>query len=104
MTFVDHHDGIILIGQVADFIELSNGTVHAERSIGNDDAAAQVCTFLQFFFQIGHIVVFITVTLSLAKSHPINDRRMVERIADDGILFIEQGFKNTAIGIKGSSI
>ena len=43
--------------------------------------------------------MFVAKTLCFAKAYTINDRCVVERIGNDGILLVEQGFKNTTIGI-----
>ena len=45
-----------------------------------------------------------TKAFCLAQAHPIDDGRMVEGIADDGIVFIQQGFKQAGIGIKTRAI
>ena len=77
VALVNHYNGIVCIGQIANFVELRNGAVHAKTAIGNDDSAAQVLTFNEFVLQIGHIVVLVAVALCLTKPHAINDAGMV---------------------------
>ena len=50
MTFIRHHNRIILIGEVANFIQLCNGTIHAKRTVGNNNPASATSCFLQFQF------------------------------------------------------
>src|SRR5690606_25563633 len=63
-----------------------------------------MCTFFQLRLQIFHVVVLIAKTLCFTQTHTINNRSMIECVADDGILFVEQRFENTTVGIKGSSV
>lgn len=46
VAFVDHHHGVVLIGQVADLVELGDGAVHGEGAVGDDEFAAGVGCFL----------------------------------------------------------
>ena len=41
---------------------------------------------LQLLLEIGHVVVGEAVARRLAQPDPIDDRRVVERIGDDGVL------------------
>ena len=55
---------------------------------------------LQLAFQIGHVVVFVAIARSFAQADAIDDRRVVQRVGNDGIAFIEQRFEHAAVGIE----
>jgi len=59
---------------------------------------------LKLGLEVGHIVVRVAVASGLAEAHPINDRGVVERIRNNGVLGSEQRLKNTPIGIKCGGI
>ena len=104
MTFVYHHQRVILFCEIANFVDGSHVAVHREHTIGHDDTEALLLCSLQLAFEIFHICVGITITLSFAKAHTINDRSMVEGVGDDGIFCCEQRFKHTTVCIEASSI
>ena len=51
MAFVDHNDRVVFVGHVADLIQLCDGAIHTETSVGNDDPAAEMGAFLQLCFR-----------------------------------------------------
>src|SRR5690606_21397338 len=76
--------------------------IHGEDTIGNDDLETRAFRIglLQLLFQIGHVVVGVAVARGLAEAHAIDDAGMVERIADDRILIIQQRLEYTAVGTE----
>ena len=93
------------IRQVADFIQLRNGSVHAERSVCYNNPAPATRTFLEFCLQVlPYYYVRNGKRWALHKRTPSNNRSMVKRIADNSVLLIKKRFKYTAIGIKSSGI
>ena len=66
MTFVNHYQGVVLLGQRTYFIQLGYGAIHRESAIGNDDAVTAARGFFEFGFQIGHVIVLVTLALGLA--------------------------------------
>jgi hypothetical protein len=106
VAIIHHHQGIVSIGEITDPFQVCDDAIHGEDPIGNDDLEARAfgIGFLELLFQIGHVVVGVAVAGGLAQAYTIDDARVVQRIADNGILLIEQGFKNAAIGIEACCI
>ena len=102
VTLVHHHEGVVLVSQVADGVHLGHIAVHGKDPIGHDQLrlGAGCISGLQLRLQVGHIVVRIAKAHRLAEAHPINDRSVVQTITDNGILITQQGLKYTPIGIK----
>ena len=73
MAVVNHDHGIIGFGQVANRPQICNIAVHRKHAIGRDQAIAGALRFDQPGFQFSHIVVGVTVTLGLAKTHPVDN-------------------------------
>ena len=48
--------------------------------------------------------MFVAKTLRFAEPDPINDRRVIQFVRNDGVLGAEQRFKQTAIGVEGRGI
>ncbi len=90
MAVVYHDHSVVLLGQIAHFVQLGNGAVHAEHTIGGDHAPASPLSFPQPGLQIGHIVVLKAEALGLAQANAVNNGSVVEGIADHGILGSEQ--------------
>src|SRR6185437_393374 len=70
----------------------------------NDDAASGVLRRFKLYFQVLHRIVFVPETTRLAKPDPIDDGGMVQLIRDDSVLFSEQRFENSAVGIESRGI
>jgi hypothetical protein len=50
--------------------------------------------------QFIHVIVGIAQAARLTKTDTVDDAGMVQRIADDGILFVEQSFEQTAVRVE----
>ncbi len=106
VAFVHHHEGIVLVRQVADGVHLGHIAVHGKHPVGHDQLRlrARRIGCLQLRLQIGHVVVRIAEAHRLAQAHPIDDGCVVQTVADDGILLAQKGFKNASIRVKGRGI
>ena len=104
MAVVDHDQGVVLLGQRADLVELGNGAVHAEGAVGGDDAIAGALAFLELGFEIGHVVGLVDVALGLAEADAIDDRGVVQRVGDDGVLLRKQRLEQPAVGVETGRI
>ena len=56
--------------------------------------------FFQARFKLGHVVVGIAVPGRLAQAHAVDDGRVVQAVADDGVFLGQQGLKHPAIGVE----
>ena len=104
VRLINHDEGVVFLRKFVDLIQRTDITVHREDTIGSDDTEALCLRFLELLLEIRHVTVGITVTHRLAKTHTVDDRRMVERIRDNRILFRQQWFKKSSVRIKTSGI
>ena len=54
MTFIRHHNGIILVGKITNDIKLSNRSIHTKRTIRYYNPASATGCFLKFSFQAAY--------------------------------------------------
>jgi hypothetical protein len=80
VAFVYHDGGVILVRQLTDPVELSDGAVHAESAIGNDHPISGGHGGFELFLEVGHIVVQISVALRFAEPDAVNYRSVVQFI------------------------
>jgi hypothetical protein len=106
VALVYHHQGIVLVGQVTDFVELRDGAVHRKRAVGHDDAVAHagVCSVLELLLQVGHVVVGVAVALGLAQAYPVDDAGVVKRIRNNGVALVKQRLKHPAVGVESCGV
>ena len=104
VRLIDHDKGVVLLRQFVDLIKRTDVAIHGEDTVGSDDTETLRLRFLQLLLEVGHVSVGIAVTHGFAQTHAVDDRGVVECIGDDRILFGEQRFEQTSVGIKARSI
>ena len=104
VALVHHHQGVILLGQVADLVHRGDIAVHGEDTVGADDAEPLGLGFLEATLQVCHVRIGIAVPDRLAKTDAVNDGSVVERVGDDGILRGQQRLEDAAVGVETRSI
>jgi hypothetical protein len=57
MAVVDHHQGIVALGEVANAGEVGDDAVHREHPVGGDQPKARVMRLLEPGLEVGHVVV-----------------------------------------------
>ena len=79
MTFVDHDQSTVLVGEVANSSDLSDIAVHRKHAVGHNDFEAMSCFIggLKLLFQVRHVVVGVAVSGRLAQADSIDDGGMV---------------------------
>lgn len=102
MTIVDHHHGIILPGQFGHARQVGQIAVHREDTVGRDHDVAGTGSpsLLQLRFQIRHIGIGVAIALGLAQANTVYDRRVIERVRYDRVLWAEQRLEQAAICIE----
>ena len=60
--------------------------------------------FFEALFEFCHVTIGITITLCLAETYPVNNRSVIEGIANNGIFCTKERLKHTSVGIEASSI
>src|SRR5947208_40151 len=83
---IHHIKRIVLVGELAYFLERRNKSVHADNAIAHNDPKSLGFRFFELVFQVGHIAVAVTVTLCLAKPYSVDNARMIQLVADDSVL------------------
>ena len=104
MALVDHHQRIVLFRQGADLVERCGVAVHREYAVGNDDAEPLGLRLLQALFQFAHVGIGVTVTHGLAQTHAVDDRSVVQRVGDDGVLLRKERFEHAAVGVEAGGV
>ena len=104
MAFVDHHQRVVFLSQLANFVERRGIAVHREHAVGADDAEPLGLRFLETLLQLGHVGVGIAITHRLAQTHAVDNRRVVQRIRYDSVLLGQQRLENAPVRIEASRI
>ena len=104
MAIVDSDDGIVRIGEIANFGQLRQVAIHAEHAIGEDHLEATVFRVFELRLQVVHVVVLVAKPFGLAQPYAVDDARVVEFIGKDRVLLGEQRFEQPAVGIETGDV
>ena len=106
VAFVDTEQRAESIADFTDLIELGDRAVHREHAVGENqgEACTGVPGFFQAALQISHVVMLVAVALRFAQPDAVDDRGMVQLIADHRVFFAQQRFEQAAIGVEGRRI
>ena len=97
---VDHDQGVVPIGEVADLVQGCERAVHREHAVGNDHSATGGGCGSQLGLEIGHVRILVTQPLGLAQANTVDQRCVVELVGDDRVLSVEQGLEDAAVGVE----
>ena len=106
VAVIDHHQGTVLVRQVADSLQIRYVTIHGENAVCGDEhdfRSGRFC-FVKLGFQVLHVIVLIAVTLRFTEAGAVNDGSVVQFIGNDGIFRSQNGFKETAVGIEAGRV
>jgi len=101
---VDHDDRVVSVGEVADLSQPGEVTIHREHPVGGDEPAPCAFALGQARFELVHIAVGVAQPLGLAEADTVDDRRVVERVGDHGVLGTEQRLEQAAVGVEARVI
>ena len=73
MRIVHHHQGVVLVGQVANGLEVGDDAIHREDAVGGDELEPGPAGLLLLGLQIRHVVVVVAQPLSLAEPDAVDD-------------------------------
>ena len=104
VRIVHHHQRAVAPGQLADLPEPRDRAVHREHPVGRDEAHARGGGVLERLLELVHVVVGIAQAPRLAEADAVDDAGVIERVADHGVLFPEQGLEQAAVGIEAGRI
>src|SRR5690606_5006052 len=57
VAVVNHHQGVVLVGQVADGFQVGDDAVHREHAVGGYQPEPRAGSCLQLLLEVGHVVV-----------------------------------------------
>ena len=101
---VDHHQGAVAVGQIADLREPGDRAVHGEHAVGRDQAHARVLRVLQRLLELVHVVVGVAQAPRLAQADAVDDAGVIQRVADDRVLLVEQRLEQAAVGVEARRV
>ena len=104
VALVDHHQGVVLLREVADLVHRGDVAVHGEDAVGDDDAEAAGLGLLELGLEVRHVGVGVTETLGLAKADAVDDGGVVQGVGDDGILGGQERLEHAAVGVEAGRI
>ena len=100
---VDHDEGVVAIGECADLVERGEIAVHREHTVGDDEAVAGIACLDEPGLELGHVAVGVAKPLRLAQAYAVDDRGVVEGIADDGVAFVQKRLEDAAVGVEAGA-
>ncbi len=91
---------------VAHLVEAGDGAVHREHAVGEHELEARAVggRLREAALQVGHVVVLVAVALRLAQADAVDDGRVVQLVADDGVVLAQQRLEEAAVRIEGSGV
>ncbi len=101
---VHHQQGVVFLRQRRDLLELGDVAVHAEYAVGGDEAGARVFRLFELRLQIVHVRVGVAVAPGFAQANAVDDGGVIQRVADDGVLFTQDGFEQPAVGVEAGAV
>ena len=99
MGVVDHHDGSVLFGEIAELVDGADVAVHGEDSVGDEElAAGLVGDFLEELFGVGGVFVAEDLDLGAGEARAVDDAGVVELVGEDEVFFAEDGGDGAGVG------
>ena len=86
VCLIDHHIGIVLLGQTDDLGQVGDVALHAEDAVHNDELHLVRLAFLELTFEGGHVIMLVFQFAGIGKADAFNDGGMVKLVPDDVIL------------------
>ena len=105
VAVVHHHQRVVALGQVADLGRAArrrrpSRTRRRWRSAGS---ARPRLAFRQPL-ELVHVAVGVAVALGPAEPDAVDDRGVVERVGDDGVLLAEERLEEPAVGVEAGGV
>ena len=77
VRIVDHHEGIVAIGEITNLLQACYDAVHGEYPVGRDETDSRPARFLEARFELIHVVVRIAQTPRFAQADAVDDARVI---------------------------
>ena len=104
VRIVDHHQGVVLVGQIADAGQVGDDAVHRKDAVGGDHAEPGAGRLLELLLQVGHVVVLVAEPLGLAEPHAVDDAGVVQLVGDDRVFGAEERLEQPAVGVEARRV
>mmetsp|Transcript_49423 Transcript_49423/g.122833 ORF Transcript_49423/g.122833 Transcript_49423/m.122833 type:complete len:400 (+) Transcript_49423:187-1386(+) len=100
VALVYKHLRVVLASERADLVEWRDVAVHREGAVGRDEARARALRGDELLLQVRHVEVLVPEAFGLAQPDAVDDRRVVERIGEHGVLLRQDGLEETCVGVE----
>ena len=106
MAFVKTDERVVLVGEVANALEVCDNAVHRERAVreNHDVFRSRRTRFLKLGFEVRHVVIFVAETHRLAEAHTVDNRSVVEFVGNNRVAFLEEAFEETAVRVEARAV
>ncbi len=96
---VDHHDGAVLVGDVAELVDGADVAVHRKDAVGDEEFAAWlVLDLFQELFGVGDIFVAEDLDFGAGEASAVDDARVVQFVGENEVLFAEDARNGSGVG------
>ena len=97
---VDHHERVVTLGEIADPRDIGDVAVHREHAVGCDHPGMRAGRLDEPRLELAEVAVRVPESRGLAEPDPVDDRRVVEGVRDDGIIWSEQRLEEPAVRVE----
>ena len=101
---VDHHHGVVALGELADLTQRRHVAVHREHAVGRDEPPPGAGSLLQQLLEVRHVAVAVPVALCGAEPDAVDDGGVVELVARYRVLLVEQGLEQPSVGVEARRV
>ena len=89
---VDHHDGAVLLGEVAQGRQRADIAVHGKDAVGDQQLlSGLIFNAGQSFFGLRHILMLEDEDLGARQPSAVDDRSVVQLVGNDEVVLAENG-------------
>ena len=101
---VHHHQRVVRARQLDDAVQRGDVAVHGEHAVGGDQPQPRAGGLLQLRLQVVHVGVRVAVAGRLAQADAVDDRRVVERVGEHRVAFLQQRLEQAAVGVEAGGV
>src|SRR5215469_1137390 len=99
VRIVDHHDAVVLVGEVAQFWQWRDIAFHGENAVGDEKlVAVPVLGFFEDASAIRDVLMLEDFDGGLGKTAAIDDRGVIQLVGDNQIFFAQDRRNGAGIG------
>ena len=96
---VDHHDGAVFFGEIAERREGADVAVHGEDAVSDEELFAGLVLHTgELGFGVGNVLVLEDKNPGTGEASTVDDGGVVQLVGDDEIVFAENGGHSASVG------